>query len=160
MRLLPRLIPLLVLAIPVAGCVYRMPIQQGNILNPDQVQQIQVGMTRTQVSYVLGTPMVPPSFNNDRWDYYLLIKDRRLQAPVQQRMTIWFEDEKVARIEKEHLPENPPPAAPEAPTEQEKAAALAEPAAAGDPPSDRPPATLAPSAESTAAGAANESVHQ
>ena len=42
-----------------SGCVYRMDIQQGNYLEGKTVDQLQVGMTRSQVRYLLGTPMVP-----------------------------------------------------------------------------------------------------
>ena len=41
------------------GCVYRMNIQQGNYLDGKTVDQLKVGMTRSQVRYLLGTPMVP-----------------------------------------------------------------------------------------------------
>ena len=44
-----------------AGCVYRMPIQQGNHLDEATVAQVVPGMTRVQVRYLLGTPMVPGS---------------------------------------------------------------------------------------------------
>jgi outer membrane protein assembly factor BamE len=53
-----------------SGCIYRMPIQQGNFLDPNQVAQVETGMTRSQVMFLLGTPMVPNGFNTDRWDYY------------------------------------------------------------------------------------------
>jgi outer membrane protein assembly factor BamE (lipoprotein component of BamABCDE complex) len=52
-----------------SGCVYRMNIQQGNFLEPRALSQLQVGMTRSQVRYLLGTPMVPDAFDKDRWDY-------------------------------------------------------------------------------------------
>jgi outer membrane protein assembly factor BamE len=91
-----------------AGCIYRMPVQQGNLLDPNQVVQLEEGMTRTQVSYLLGTPMVPPSFNNDRWDYYYYVRARGLKTPLQRRLTVFFEDEKVARFEKVNIPDPPP----------------------------------------------------
>jgi len=46
-----------------SGCVYRMNIQQGNFLEGRTVDQLQVGMTRSQVRYLLGTPMVPDAFD-------------------------------------------------------------------------------------------------
>jgi outer membrane protein assembly factor BamE len=83
-----------------AGCVYRMPIQQGNYLDPAQVDQLETGMTRSQVSFLLGTPMVPSGFDNDRWDYYYNLKISQLKAPVSQRLTVYFENDKVSRIER------------------------------------------------------------
>ncbi len=81
------------------GCVYRLPIQQGNYLGADTVAQVKPGMTRTQVRYLLGTPMVPGGFQNDRWDYQYYLKTRRLQAPKRSRATVYFRDEVVERIE-------------------------------------------------------------
>ena len=83
-----------------AGCVYRMAIQQGNFLDPAQVAQLENGMTRPQVAFLLGTPMIPSAFNNDRWDYYYYLKDRRLKAADSRRVTVYFENDKVARVEK------------------------------------------------------------
>jgi outer membrane protein assembly factor BamE len=82
------------------GCLYRMPIQQGNYLDPSQVIQLKEGMTRSQVSFLLGTPMVPNGFNTDRWDYYFYEKDRRMKEASVKRLTVWFKDEKVEKFER------------------------------------------------------------
>jgi outer membrane protein assembly factor BamE len=84
----------------VAGCAYRMPILQGNFLDPGQVEQLQDGMTRSQVMFLLGTPMVPSGFDADRWDYYYYVKARRLQSPQTRRLTVYFKDDKVERVDK------------------------------------------------------------
>ena len=52
------------------GCVYKMNIQQGNYLVAESVSQLKEGMTRSQVRFLLGTPMVPDAFDDSRWDYY------------------------------------------------------------------------------------------
>jgi len=88
------------LALLSSGCVYRMTIQQGNFLEERAVEQLQVGMTRSQVRYLLGTPMVPDAFNKDRWDYLYYLKRGRLKSPVQRHLVVYFEDDKVARIER------------------------------------------------------------
>ncbi|HEV7715300.1 MAG TPA: outer membrane protein assembly factor BamE, partial [Steroidobacteraceae bacterium] len=72
------------------GCVYRMNIQQGNFLEPRAVSQLQVGMTRSQVRYLLGTPMVPDAFDKDRWDYLYYFKKGRLKAPQQRHLIVYF----------------------------------------------------------------------
>jgi len=82
------------------GCVYRMNIQQGNYLEPKTIDQLQVGMTRTQVRYLLGTPMVPDAFDRDRWDYLYYLRKGRLKSPEQRQITVFFEEDKVARIER------------------------------------------------------------
>ncbi len=92
------------------GCLYRMPVQQGNVLNPEQVNQLESGMTRSQVMFLLGTPMVPNGFNTDRWDYYYHVDAGRRFKPETKRLTVWFKDEKVDRIEGDAAPK--PAAAP------------------------------------------------
>src|SRR5437667_461809 len=68
---------LALLATTLGGCVYRMNIQQGNYLEGKTVDQLQFGMTRSQVRYLLGTPMVPAVFDKDRWDYVYYFKRGR-----------------------------------------------------------------------------------
>lgn len=81
-----------------SGCVYRMNIQQGNFLEKRAYDQLQVGMTRSQVRYLMGTPMVPSTFDNDRWDYLYYIKRGRIEKPVQRQLTVYFQNDKVSRI--------------------------------------------------------------
>ena len=90
---------LLVAAIA-AGCVYRINIQQGNFLDPKAVEQLTVGMTRSQVRYLLGTPMVPNAFDTDRWDYFFYYKTGRTRKAEQAQIVVYFEDDKVSRIER------------------------------------------------------------
>jgi outer membrane protein assembly factor BamE len=81
-----------------SGCVYRMAIQQGNFLDTSQVEQLQNGMTRSQVMFLLGTPMVPAGFDANRWDYFYYLKARQLKKPITRRLTVYFEEDKVSRI--------------------------------------------------------------
>jgi outer membrane protein assembly factor BamE len=95
-----RRLVLLAAAAVAAGCVYRPDIQQGNLLTMEDVDQVTVGMTRSQVRYLLGTPMVPDAFNNDRWDYLFYFKRGRLRDPEERKVTVFFEDDKVARFDR------------------------------------------------------------
>ena len=99
------------------GCVYRMVVQQGNFLDGRQVSQVQVGMTRGQVRFLLGTPMLPDAFDRDRWDYLYTLDTGRAKDSARQRLTIYFTEDKVARIENVGAPTTPAPGttAPEAP---------------------------------------------
>ncbi len=65
---------LLALACTTSGCVYRVTVQQGNYLEKRNTDQLTTGMTKVQVRYLLGTPMMPPIFDNDRWDYLYYLK--------------------------------------------------------------------------------------
>ena len=83
----------------VTGCVYRMPVLQGNHLERDTIVQVKPGMTRAQVRYLLGTPMVPGGFANDRWDYDFYLKTRRLQTPRRGHATVYFHDDLVDHVD-------------------------------------------------------------
>ena len=80
------------------GCVYRLPIQQGNHMDAEKIGMVKPGMTRTQVKYLLGTPIVPGAFDNDRWDYAYYLKLRRLQTPRQLHATVYFKNELVDHV--------------------------------------------------------------
>ena len=99
---------LLILLLPTGGCVYRMAVQQGNFLDARQVTQVQVGMTRAQVRFLLGTPMLPDAFDSERWDYLYTLQVRALTKPQRQRLTVFFEGDKVARIENDGAPTEVP----------------------------------------------------
>lgn len=112
---LRRHLPALLLAalLPLAvGCVYRMPIQQGNYLQAADLDQLQNGMTRAQVRFLLGTPMIPSGFDSGRWDYYYFLKARRLKKPEQRKVTVYFENDKVARVVREGEMDKAPESAP------------------------------------------------
>jgi outer membrane protein assembly factor BamE len=91
-----------------SGCVYRMNIQQGNFLEARTTDQLQVGMTRSQVRYLLGTPMVPDAFDRDRWDYLYYFKKGRLTKPEQRHLIVYFHDEKVEKFDKVNVPSKAP----------------------------------------------------
>lgn len=91
-----------------SGCVYRMNIQQGNYLEGRTVDQLQVGMTRNQVRYLLGTPMVPDAFDKERWDYLYYFKRGRLRRPQERHVTVFFKEDKVEHFVRDNVPESPP----------------------------------------------------
>ena len=100
--LIPTRLALLALLALCSGCLYRMEVQQGNMLDDTQVSQLQVGMTRSQVLYLLGTPMVPPGFDNDRWDYYHYRDNGRgngRDMRETRRLVVWFRNDMVERFE-------------------------------------------------------------
>ena len=90
------------------GCVYHMPIQQGNFLEQRAVSQLQVGMTRSQVRYLLGTPMVPDAFDKERWDYLYFFKKGRLRKPEERHLIVFFKEDKVDKFEKNNVPDKSP----------------------------------------------------
>jgi outer membrane protein assembly factor BamE len=91
----------LLLPLALAACVYRIDVQQGNLLKDKDVLQVEVGMTRSQVQFLLGTPMIADSFHRDRWDYaYYLRKGR--SSDVQRRwVVVYFENDRVSKVDRE-----------------------------------------------------------
>lgn len=103
LRPLRRLPTLFLLASTLAftsGCLYRMDISQGNYLDPSQVVRLENGMTKSQVRFLLGTPMLPNGFDSDRWNYLLYEKRGRSKTPTTARVTIWFKDDKVDHFDR------------------------------------------------------------
>lgn len=90
----------LVTLLGLGACVYRINIQQGNFLDPKALAQLNTGMTRSQVRFLLGTPMVSNVFDPDRWDYVYYMKRGRIGEAEQRKVTVYFEDDKVTRIER------------------------------------------------------------
>jgi outer membrane protein assembly factor BamE len=97
-----------VLVLLIAGCKqvpmlptlapYKIDVQQGNYVTQDMVEKLKPGMTRSQVKFLLGTPLVVDPFRNDRWDYvYLYYKAGELTE--QRRISVIFEQDKLKRVD-------------------------------------------------------------
>ena len=77
---------------------YKIDVQQGNYVTQDMVEKLKPGMTRSQVKFLLGTPLVVDPFRNDRWDYvYLYYKAGELTE--QRRISVIFEQDKLKRVD-------------------------------------------------------------
>ncbi len=77
---------------------YRINVQQGNALTQEMVAKLKPGMTRSQVRFVLGTPVVQDIFHADRWDYVYMFTEGRKETRSR-RLTVIFEDDKLLRLE-------------------------------------------------------------
>ena len=96
-----RSVTIVLAALTLLGCVFRIDIQQGNLLDDSDVDQVQVGMTRSQVQFLLGTPMVADSFHRDRWDYAYYFRRGRSPDAIRRWIVVYFENDRVARIERD-----------------------------------------------------------
>jgi len=76
------------------GCklIYKQNVQQGNAHEQDDLDQVELGMSKKQVSYLLGTPAVHDPFHQDRWDYISMLS-RRGGEPVRRLVTLTFEND-------------------------------------------------------------------
>lgn len=77
------------------GGIYRTTIQQGNIITPKMVGQLEIGMTKAQASFILGQPILQTFYNNDRWDYLYRLRPP-LQPEVARTLTLYFAEDKLA----------------------------------------------------------------
>jgi outer membrane protein assembly factor BamE len=89
-----RIIAVLLLSLAVAGCVYRIDIQQGNYVTQDLVDRLKPGMTKAEVKTLLGTPLLADAFHANRWDYFFSNKAGR-GAEENAKLSIFFENEKL-----------------------------------------------------------------
>lgn len=102
MRLLFCLIATLFL--PACGLLYKVDVPQGNLLDQDSIAEVKVGMSKRQVSLLLGTPAVASPFHQSRWDYLYSLRRRGREAEVR-NLTLRFDGEALASIEGDLLPE-------------------------------------------------------
>jgi outer membrane protein assembly factor BamE len=88
------------LVLTLGGCTlttYKMDIQQGNVVTQEMVSKLRLGMTRSQVKFVLGTPLVSDPFHAERWDYvYEFIKAGKLKD--KRRITLIFDKDQLQKV--------------------------------------------------------------
>jgi len=82
---------------------YRMVIQQGNFISQEMVSQLKPGMTKEQVRFVLGTPLVTDIFHAERWDY-VFFRETPNGKREQRNLSVVFENGKLARVLGDLLP--------------------------------------------------------
>ena len=83
---------------------YRIEIQQGNFVSQEMVSQLKLGMSKDQVRFVLGTPLITDSFHADRWDYVFRRQKANSRELEQRKLAVFFEDGKLKRIEGDVTP--------------------------------------------------------
>jgi outer membrane protein assembly factor BamE len=86
--------------------VHRIDVQQGNVISQDALNQLTPGMTRRQVQFVMGSPMVADVFHQDRWDYIFLMQPGNGEVS-REHVTLFFEDDTLARISGTMRPQQP-----------------------------------------------------
>ena len=84
--------------------VYRIDIDQGNVIDEEKFEQVNVGMTRRQVKYLLGTPLIQDTFNQQRWDYFYAYKTGK-GAYERENITMVFNGDTLASIDRRPIEE-------------------------------------------------------
>jgi len=105
------LISVAVVLVSFSGCSsfspYKMDIRQGNYITPEMRKKVKVGMSRQQVSSILGSPLVSDVFHANRWDYIYRFEEKT-KLVEQQRLTVYFEGEFVSRMDDSQPAESKP----------------------------------------------------
>ena len=97
-------IPILSISLLLAACgaappvqPYRIDVRQGNVVTQDMVAQLKPGLTKEQVRFILGSPLVSDMFHTDRWDYVYHFQPGN-GALQQRRLTVIFVDSKLSKL--------------------------------------------------------------
>ncbi|MEZ5538769.1 MAG: outer membrane protein assembly factor BamE [Pseudomonadales bacterium] len=96
------------LAMAVAACsfpgVYHLTVQQGNVVSQDMVNQLQPGMDKRQIRYIMGTPLLIDSFEDNRWDYFYSLKNGDNEYS-RERLTLYFSNDILTNLQGNFRPE-------------------------------------------------------
>ncbi len=111
----PRFVAAFCAALLGAGCAAMVPdaeriqVQQGNLLSPGDIAQLETGLTRSQVRERVGAPILAPTYRPDRWDYVYYRSEAGREPDARQRLTLHFDErDRVSRIENRYdVPEDP-----------------------------------------------------
>jgi outer membrane protein assembly factor BamE len=83
--------------------VYKITVEQGNVITQEMIDKLKPGMTTEQVEFVMGTPLIKDTFNPQRWDYLYSISKRGAE-PEQHRISIFFKNEKLDYFSGDFVP--------------------------------------------------------
>lgn len=88
-------------AVLLSACIkpYRPDIQQGNIINNSDLREIRYAMSKQEVLFILGTPMVIDPFNESRWDYYYSNINQRKSEVTTRIITARFDGDELVALE-------------------------------------------------------------
>lgn len=87
-------------ALVASGCqlVYKLPTRQGNVIEQKKLDQLEVGMTREQVRFLLGTPLAASPYDTARWDYLGYYRSPR-GTEAERTVSLFFDGDTLARME-------------------------------------------------------------
>lgn len=94
-----RKILIFILLLSTSACsIYKVDVQQGNVLEPKQIAKLQVGQTKRQVLFIMGEPLLKDPFHQERWDYIYLFRPGG-QATTRQLLTLYFQGDTLKKID-------------------------------------------------------------
>jgi outer membrane protein assembly factor BamE len=78
--------------------MYRVVISQGNLVDQDMIDKLEIGMTESQVRFVMGSPLISDTFYPERWDYFTSVTQGEM-IYTNQKITLLFEESKLVSWE-------------------------------------------------------------
>ncbi len=93
---------LLISSLTACGLIYKTDIQQGNVLDTDDIERVELGMTKRQVLLLLGSPSISDPFHQDRWDYVSSYFPRGSDQSLRQ-LRLNFERDELVSITGDYL---------------------------------------------------------
>jgi outer membrane protein assembly factor BamE len=95
---------LLILTLATAGRsmpkMYKVVVSQGNLVDQEMIDKLEVGMTESQVKFVMGTPLISDTFFPNRWDYFTTVTQGE-NVYTEQKIVLFFEENKLVKWEGE-----------------------------------------------------------
>jgi len=91
--------------------VHKVTVQQGNVITQEMIDSLKPGMTRAQVAYIMGEPIVRNTFDQDRWDYIYTIDVPGVYGD-EKRMSLHFDDDKLTYFTGDYVPDSEKPEEP------------------------------------------------
>ena len=78
--------------------LYKIDVQQGNVVSDEMLETLTLGMTKSQVLFVMGSPLIVDAFRDNRWDYVYLMREKG-DLSEHKRLTLFFENDTLVNIE-------------------------------------------------------------
>ena len=104
---LPLATLLVVLFTLLSGCIslYKPEVQQGNVISAEMLEPLKIGMTKRQVVFLLGTPLIADPFHPERWDYFYSLS-KNGGKPQQHHLVVHFQGDEVVAVDGDLAPHN------------------------------------------------------
>ena len=80
--------------------MYKVVVSQGNLVDQEMIDKLEIGMTESQVKFVMGTPLISDTFFPDRWDYFTTVTQGE-NVYTEQKIVLFFEENKLVKWEGE-----------------------------------------------------------
>ena len=95
-----------VFAIAACSPIYKLDIQQGNLFNKSLVDSLKPGMSKRQVTLIMGSPSIVSPFDQNRWDYVSTLRKGNGRMATKD-LTLYFQNDALAKIDGDYFAEDP-----------------------------------------------------